>query len=44
MIMNTANDNLAYIERYFPGRILEHLDRYSKLLNALLVQLTPELG
>lgn len=38
MLMNTPNDYLAYIEKYFPGRILEHLTQFSTLLNALVTQ------
>lgn len=38
MLMNTKNDYLEYIEKYFPGRILEHLTQFSTLLNALLTQ------
>lgn len=38
MLMNTANDYLEYIEKYFPGRPLEHLTQFSALLNALLTQ------
>ena len=38
MLMNTKNDYLEYIETYFPGRPLEHLAKFSALLNALLTQ------
>ena len=38
MLMNTDNDYLEYIEKYFPGRILSHLTKFSTLLNALLTQ------
>ena len=38
MLMNTENDYLEYIEKYFPGRPLEHLAKFSALLNALLTQ------
>lgn len=38
MLMNTPNDYLEYIETYFPGRILSHLNKFSSLLNALLLQ------
>ena len=38
MLMNTANDYLEYIEKYFPGRILSHLTTFSTLLNALVTQ------
>lgn len=38
MLMNTPNDYLDYIEKYFPGRILEHLTQFSTLLNALVTQ------
>ena len=38
MLMNTKNDYLDYIEKYFPGRILEHLTQFSTLLNALVTQ------
>ena len=38
MLMNTENDYLEYIEKYFPGRPLEHLTQFSALLNALLTQ------
>lgn len=38
MIMNTENDNLAYIERYFPDRPLNHITKFSALLNGLLTQ------
>ncbi|MCH5164399.1 MAG: M28 family peptidase [Clostridiales bacterium] len=36
MLMNTKNDYLEYIEKYFPGRIQEHLSQFATLLNALL--------
>ena len=38
MLMNTKNDYLDYIEKYFPGRIMEHLTQFSTLLNALVTQ------
>ena len=38
MIMNTENDNLAYIEHYFPDRPIKHLTKFSALLNGLLMQ------
>jgi hypothetical protein len=38
MLMNTKNDYLEYIEKYFPGRILSHLTQFSTLLNALVLQ------
>lgn len=38
MLMNTENDYLEYIEKYFPGRPLEHLKKFSALLNALVTQ------
>ena len=38
MLMNTQNDYLDYIEKYFPGRILDHLTQFSTLLNALVTQ------
>lgn len=38
MLMNTENDYLEYIEKYFPGRPLEHLKKFSALLNALITQ------
>ncbi|MBP5308528.1 MAG: M28 family peptidase [Clostridia bacterium] len=38
MLMNTPNDYLEYIEKYFPGRIQSHLKKFSALLNALLLQ------
>ena len=38
MLMNTENDYLEYIEKYFPGRPMEHLVKFSALLNALLTQ------
>ena len=38
MLMNTENDYLDYIEKYFPGRILDHLTQFSTLLNALVTQ------
>ncbi len=38
MLMNTENDYLEYIEKYFPRRIQEHLSQFSQLLNALLMQ------
>ena len=38
MLMNTKNDYLDYIEKYFPGRILDHLTQFSTLLNALVTQ------
>lgn len=38
MIMNTSKDYLAYIEKYFPGRIQEHFEKFSALLYALVTQ------
>lgn len=38
MIMNTENDYLEYIEHYFPDRPLNHLTKFSTLLNGLLTQ------
>lgn len=38
MLMNTQNDYLEYIEKYFPGRPLAHLTQFSALLNALVTQ------
>ncbi len=38
MLMNTPNDYLEYIEKYFPGRIQHHLEQFSTLLTALLTQ------
>ncbi len=38
MLMNTKNDYLEYIEKYFPGRIQSHLNKFSVLLYALLTQ------
>ena len=38
MLMNTSNDYLEYIEKYFPGRIEHHISKFNKLLKALLVQ------
>lgn len=38
MLMNTKNDYLEYIEKYFPGRILHHITQFSALLNALVLQ------
>lgn len=38
MLMNTENDYLEYIEKYYPGRPLAHLTQFSALLNALLTQ------
>lgn len=38
MIMNTENDNLAYIEHYFPDRPLNHITKFSALLNGLLTR------
>ncbi|MBR6050003.1 MAG: M28 family peptidase [Clostridia bacterium] len=38
MLMNTPNDYLEYIEKYFPGRPMEHLYKFSALLNALVTQ------
>lgn len=38
MLMNTQNDYLEYIEKYFPGRIREHLKTFSTLLYALVTQ------
>lgn len=38
MLMNTPNDYLEYIETYFPGRPLAHLEKFSTLLNLLLTQ------
>ncbi|MBP5343205.1 M20/M25/M40 family metallo-hydrolase [bacterium] len=38
MLMNTKNDYLDYIEKYYPGRPYKHFDMYSKLLMALVTQ------
>lgn len=38
MIMNTDKDYLEYIEAYYPGRPLAHLNKFATLLNALLLQ------
>lgn len=38
MTMNTKNDNLAYIEHYFPDRPIKHLTKFSAFLNGLLMQ------
>lgn len=38
MLMNTPNDYLEYIEKYFPGRIMKHFETFSKLLYALVTQ------
>lgn len=38
MLMNTENDYLEYIEKYFPGRPLEHFKTFSALLYALVTQ------
>lgn len=38
MLMNTSNDYLEYIEKYFPNRPLEHLKKFSALLYALVTQ------
>lgn len=38
MLMNTKNDYLEYIEKYFPGRPMEHLEKFSTLLNVLVMQ------
>lgn len=38
MLMNTENDYLEYIEKYFPGRIQQHLKTFSTLLYALVTQ------
>ena len=38
MLMNTENDYLEYIEKYFPGRIQEHMKTFSTLLYALVTQ------
>ncbi len=38
MLMNTENDYLEFIEKYFPGRILNHITQFSTLLNALVTQ------
>ena len=38
MLMNTSNDYLEYIEKYFPGRPMEHFEKFSSLLWALLTQ------
>ena len=38
MLMNTENDYLDYIEKYFPGRILDHITQFSTLLNVLVTQ------
>ena len=38
MLMNTKNDYVDYIEKYFPGRPMAHLEQFSTLLNLLLTQ------
>ena len=38
MLMNTENDYLEYIEKYFPGRIQHHLSQFAPLLYALVTQ------
>ena len=38
MLMNTDNDYLEYIERFFPGRAQHHFSQFAPLLHALLVQ------
>ena len=38
MLMNTKNDYVEYIEKYFPGRPMDHLTKFSTLLNLLLTQ------
>ncbi len=38
MLMNTSNDYVDYIEKYFPGRPLAHFKQFSTLLNLLLTQ------
>ena len=38
MLMNTPNDYVEYIETYFPGRPMAHLEQFSTLLNLLLTQ------
>ncbi len=38
MLMNTSNDYLSFIEKYFPGRIMQHFETFSKLLYALVTQ------
>lgn len=40
MLMNTENDYLEYIEKYFPGRPLHHLNKFSALLYALVTQVS----
>jgi alkaline phosphatase isozyme conversion protein len=38
-ILHTDKDSLAFIQEYFPGRILEHLQVYSLLLHTVLNEL-----
>ncbi|MDE6666993.1 MAG: M28 family peptidase [Clostridia bacterium] len=38
MLMNTKNDYLEYINKYFPGRIMKHFETFSTLLYALVIQ------
>lgn len=38
MLMNTPNDYLEFIEKYFPGRIMQHFETFSTLLYALVTQ------
>ena len=38
MLMNTENDYLEFIEKYFPGRPQQHLSQFFPLLRALLIQ------
>ena len=44
MLMNTENDYLEFIEKYFPGRILHHITQFSALLNALVTQTNINFG
>lgn len=44
MLMNTENDYLEFIEKYFPGRIQHHITQFSALLNALVTQTNVNFG
>lgn len=41
-IWHTANDNLAFLEREFPGRTEEHLNQFTRILTELLTDLKKE--
>lgn len=40
MFMNTKYDTIENLEKYFPGRMMDHFNIYSRILSALLINPT----